>query len=559
MDLRLRYLISLILLCITIHGAYPFPQSQKYIEWKNVSSAELNDRCYELCTNSQNIDSAFIYATVVSKRYSPDLDVEEKILCAKAYTNLWYLCFTYYNDFSKAFYYILQAEKIKNELKVDIPVIDMDMGCFYDFISGQSNEKSFQQKALHYYTKAIESSLRTEDINILNSSFFNIITLLMDFYPDTKHIWDIYNSATFASNNKDYLTYKKLYKALQLAHDGKYQESVDILNKVVIPDSFKNNETMFRCIIENLKSNVYEVNGLYDKAISYMKEAESIADKSDIYEIQYYAYKKNSELYNLINDNDNHIKYKNKYLSLKDSVMGYGQISSISKMKFIGQIDEMNVEITEIKQRHKLEIVILYVVVLILLTVVIVSFILYLKNKQISKKNEMLYNNYNKICRVEEELRNKIKEDSNVADDSETEIKEERHKYTKSSLSEKKKTILLDKILTVMEDTELICSTSFSTDVLAERVGISYKYISQVINEKYDYSFNILLNRYRIKEVCKRLKDVENYGSYTTEAIAQSVGFKNRTTFINAFKKETGMTPYQYLKFVKNDKGNIYR
>ena len=38
------------------------------------------------------------------------------------------------------------------------------------------------------------------------------------------------------------------------------------------------------------------------------------------------------------------------------------------------------------------------------------------------------------------------------------------------------------------------------------------------------------------------------YGNMTIEGIATSVGFKSRTAFINAFKREVGLTPSEYLR-----------
>ena len=39
-----------------------------------------------------------------------------------------------------------------------------------------------------------------------------------------------------------------------------------------------------------------------------------------------------------------------------------------------------------------------------------------------------------------------------------------------------------------------------------------------------------------------------NMGNLTIEAIASGTGFKSRTTFVNAFKRETGLKPSEYLR-----------
>ncbi|MBQ9453689.1 MAG: AraC family transcriptional regulator, partial [Desulfovibrio sp.] len=72
---------------------------------------------------------------------------------------------------------------------------------------------------------------------------------------------------------------------------------------------------------------------------------------------------------------------------------------------------------------------------------------------------------------------------------------------------------------------------------------------SQVINEHYGTSFSNVLSGMRIREACRRMSEESSrYRHVTIEAIALSVGFKSRTAFINAFKREVGLTPSEYLK-----------
>ena len=65
-------------------------------------------------------------------------------------------------------------------------------------------------------------------------------------------------------------------------------------------------------------------------------------------------------------------------------------------------------------------------------------------------------------------------------------------------------------------------------------------------------NFNALMNEYRIKEACRRLMDAENYGSYTIEGIARSVGYKSRSNFITIFKSIIGLTPSAFQKMYRD-------
>ncbi|MGN1172925.1 MAG: helix-turn-helix domain-containing protein, partial [Muribaculaceae bacterium] len=121
-------------------------------------------------------------------------------------------------------------------------------------------------------------------------------------------------------------------------------------------------------------------------------------------------------------------------------------------------------------------------------------------------------------------------------------------KYQTSSLDEDSKSEIVNKILNVLNTDDAIYSFDFSINELASRVDMDYHYVSQVINESIGKSFYTLLSEYRIREACHRLDDKEEYGNYTIEGIANSVGFKSRSNFVSTFKRLTGLTPSEYRK-----------
>lgn len=78
---------------------------------------------------------------------------------------------------------------------------------------------------------------------------------------------------------------------------------------------------------------------------------------------------------------------------------------------------------------------------------------------------------------------------------------------------------------------------------LADQLGFSTHLLSKVINKKSGKNFNQFVNEYRLEEA-KRLL-LEN-PEYSVKTIYFDVGFNNKATFYNAFKKEFNCTPLQY-------------
>jgi len=123
----------------------------------------------------------------------------------------------------------------------------------------------------------------------------------------------------------------------------------------------------------------------------------------------------------------------------------------------------------------------------------------------------------------------------------------ELEKYKKSTLSDVLQNELLNKILKLMEDSSIICDTEFSLDKLAELTQSNHAYVSQVINTALKKNFRSLLNSYRIREA-QRLFANFDIAKYTIESVASQVGYKSPTTFRDAFKEITGVSPNYYLK-----------
>ncbi|MPN36528.1 hypothetical protein SDC9_184037 [bioreactor metagenome] len=68
-----------------------------------------------------------------------------------------------------------------------------------------------------------------------------------------------------------------------------------------------------------------------------------------------------------------------------------------------------------------------------------------------------------------------------------------------------------------------------------------------VINTKFNTNFPDFINSYRVQYALNLLAVIEEK-NLTIESIAYESGFSNRTSFYNAFKKQTGKLPSEYIK-----------
>lgn len=222
-------------------------------------------------------------------------------------------------------------------------------------------------------------------------------------------------------------------------------------------------------------------------------------------------------------------KYELAYFTTKDEFISKSMLGKVDAAELNLKLEEVNEQMSEMNYRHKLQTVVLIGVMIFAMLAVCLLAVVFAKNRKIRKTNEVLYKKNVELLHVgtTKQLTSSI---PRISQDETAQIE------------------LLEKIDDVMRSSDEIFRENFSVNRLAELVGSNRTYVSQVINDKRECNFPSLLNEYRIKEACRRLLDTVNYGSYTIESIARSVGYKSRTNFATVFKEITGLTPSAFQK-----------
>lgn len=87
---------------------------------------------------------------------------------------------------------------------------------------------------------------------------------------------------------------------------------------------------------------------------------------------------------------------------------------------------------------------------------------------------------------------------------------------------------------------------------IARETGLSSRLISAYLNQHLETNFYEYMNRFRVEHIVLYMNK-EDLKILTLEAIAENVGFNNRTSFVNAVKKNFGMTPSQYISAILNN------
>jgi AraC-like DNA-binding protein len=230
------------------------------------------------------------------------------------------------------------------------------------------------------------------------------------------------------------------------------------------------------------------------------------------------------------------LEYYKKYAELIDSVFSVQNFSDINQLQRGYEISKTNAQIEQLVVEKHYQKVIWRITFIVLLIVSVALLLLFFQNKRLNDAYKTLFDKDIKIIELQK------------PSNSDTE------KYQKSALTDEMQDELLDKILTVMEDTAIICAPEFSLDRLTELVQSNQTYVSQVINTALKKNFRSFLNGYRIHEA-QRLFSELDLTKYTIAAIAHEVGFKSPAAFRSTFKEITGVSPNFYLKAMQKQRG----
>ena len=103
------------------------------------------------------------------------------------------------------------------------------------------------------------------------------------------------------------------------------------------------------------------------------------------------------------------------------------------------------------------------------------------------------------------------------------------------------------------ETTTNYTNQNMSLPVLAKQLNTNTKYISEIIHTHKNKNFNTYINELRINHIIQLMKEDKKYLNYKVSYLAEESGFSSHSAFTVVFKSITGITPKQFVSFLKKD------
>ena len=480
-----RILLVDVLLAITLSAsAARLVNISPYISFSAEKLVDRGDRFLK----SNQPDSALVCFILAGRKAESNRANTDTY--AKAMLGQWRIFFFYYYDYAKAYSALSAADTAQGVSPKVKAAVYSAFGNMYQTFYSYSSDAQLGRKATNYYRLSIRSQVEshTHDTETLASTFVNLADMCFWLHNANSALPYLRLVVKQGGSNEPSIRFCRLLcKALAALENGRTDEAVAALR-------------LQEGDLPRLDNNRFALVHYQNLALAY----EQKGDKQQA--IACYAR-----------------VFRDRYYCLRDSIMNVRAMMSINNIHFLAEIKKAEDTLNRMEERHDSMVTILAAAIILILAVSVFVVVLWRKNRILHDRNNALYQRY------QQTLRPSVKPQTGREADAHDEE-------------------LMEKIKNTMLADAGIFESGYSIDRLAASVGEKTRTVSETINRVYGDNFYALLNSYRIREACRRINAGGNTSRLTIEGIAHSVGFKSRTSFLNYFKRNTGITPSEYIR-----------
>lgn len=500
---------------------------------------------------AQSADSALVcYSIVADRLRDTSCSNDEKKLLARALNNIGFIYCVYHFDYNKSIELFEESSDVAKECDYTehLPYLYLNIGGTYMACNMMYDSKHlFADEIWHYLSKALTQGIATKQYDVALVAFLNMGEMHI-INPDLEKINDAirhFEAAKFPTSSKLVPFVRKYAEGVKEYNSKNYNKAAETFRQMhtLIPDNDLNRQRLELIVLQSMV-NALDNAGKYDEAIAtatvLLEKAKECGSSDD----ETMTYRTLSELYKKCNHSDKATEYLLQYHQKKDSTLSTRDMTLLSKLQIANELKGIKRQLDKERANRRLILIICFVAVTFIILLAVYMLTIIRSRRKLQQYVKELYRKNVELIKAEKREKELREENTRIADE----------KYSASNLTAPESLKIADKIIQVMENTELITDPEFSLQQLADTIGHSYKQVSQVVNETLGKNFRTLLNEYRIKEACTRLLDTERFSQYTIEHIAESVGFNSRSNFSVMFKKITGITPAQFQKNALSDK-----
>jgi AraC-like DNA-binding protein/tetratricopeptide (TPR) repeat protein len=350
--------------------------------------------------------------------------------------------------------------------------------------------------------------------------------------------------------------YKKTITYSDKFIDNKINAKISLGNVYYMKDDLKNAEKTYYdilffaqqndlkeelCLANYNLGDLYFFSKKYDKALVFFKKVDSIVAAANLtspifLRSNYYQ----AKIYNIYKEPDLAYKYSKIYLDNyeKSETKLNNEVLEVNYKLGVNDLED---EMSSIQEKYKNDVFLNRA--LKVFYVLLFMAIVFLLIKNIRDKNKA----HKKMNALIEEFKANLEKQGDpkpVLLELEEDVPSKKENVN-LSIDEAKENKIVEKLLLLESKLEYL-NTDFTLPYVAKKIKTNTTYLSYVVNKRFGKSFGEYSNELKINYVINEMISNHMYRKYSTQAIAESVGFKNAVSFAKSFRKRTGVSPAQF-------------
>ena len=541
----------------------------QYNRWTKLSISELMHRGQHFLQDLCQVDSALVCYTIVSNRVTDkSLSRDSVYLVALAFNNLGYIYGAYYFDYEKAYESLNRSLEISEQygFEVNKAYAYMNLASLMDSRDELFGEETLSSEALDNTKLAFNQAVKVKEWNVAVTNVYNMLTMVdrKSGIRPIKPELDRFKQLPLDQSVEMWQSTLMFCQGVEAFLAGQYSQALAFYKQMALQAEHLTTNRQQCIIMARMKqAEVLAALHRYTEAIACLEQNVADAQSQGLDTDLINTYQEMIRVYKAMGNEPKANEFEYIYLKTRDKFIHKSHAERLEKSRFLEEMRRVNEQVEQIQAKHERAHQLLLMMSLIA-AVILVALVLLMRSN-IKQRNYIrhLYEKNVQLLDVNDGTAFQSVPQSEVKSDLEQVVEqgaeedaghEETVPKYQGLLPQESKDRLFDQVKHVMDDMSIICKPDFSLQQLATLVGSNYKYVSQVVNERYGKSFKQVLNEQRVREACRILNDTQQSSHLTIEAIAANLGFNSRSNFTVTFKRITGISPSDFLKMAKEKK-----
>ena len=545
---QLCAILIMLLASVMMRGANAYNINQ-HNQWVKVSTEDLMRRGQDYLQNKGWVDSALVCYTIVANRARrTDQDSKEMYQIARALNNIGYIYATYYYDYQKAYENVKRSMEMSKQYGFDnnLAYAYINMASIIDNRNRLVSDGILSTEVLDNTRLAFDVAVKAGEWNVAVTSIYNMLDMINDkgdyglIAPDLAR----FKSLQLTDSVEMWQCTRMFCQATEAFQAGHYPQALNYYDQMLLKAQEVTTNRQ-QCIIEAMQQKAVVLDAMhrYEDAVSVLRDVEQIAIDNGMQSELISTYQAMAKVYADMGNRQMADQLDYKYLKARDEFVHKSHAQMLEKSRFLDEMRRVNEQVEQIQAKHERAHQLL-LMVSVIAAIILIALVLLVRSN-IKQRNYIrhLYEKNVQLLDVKGATAPTVEHPDKEQDETPP-------KY-QSQLDQESKDRLYESIRRVMDDMAIICKPDFSLQQLATLVSSNYKYVSQVLNERYGKSFKQVLNEQRVREACRILNEPNQSAHLTIEAIAANLGFNSRSNFTVTFKRITGISPSDFMKMAK--------